>query len=167
MTTQPILVTGATGDTGGYAIGALAKLDVSVRAMVRKDDERAARLRASGAGRRVDADVPTLPHWALPGPAVAPLAWPFSGNKRTLKGRAEIFQTSILPSAIGALPRSRRMAANAAFAGLLLGLILMARLVPNRSPLTRSKRMLPRQTVTSESDRDCVKTFRRVNWAQD
>jgi NAD(P)H dehydrogenase (quinone) len=48
MTAQPILVTGATGDTGGYAIEALAKLDVSVRAMVRKDDERAARLRASG-----------------------------------------------------------------------------------------------------------------------
>jgi NAD(P)H dehydrogenase (quinone) len=48
MTSQPVLVTGATGDTGGYAIDALAKIDVSVRAMVRKDDERAARLRASG-----------------------------------------------------------------------------------------------------------------------
>jgi NAD(P)H dehydrogenase (quinone) len=48
MTTQPVLVTGATGDTGGYAIDALAGFDVSIRAMVRKDDERAARLRASG-----------------------------------------------------------------------------------------------------------------------
>src|SRR5271168_3803227 len=48
MTSQSVLVTGATGDTGGYAIDALAKIDVSVRAMVRKDDERAARLRATG-----------------------------------------------------------------------------------------------------------------------
>jgi NAD(P)H dehydrogenase (quinone) len=48
MTSQPVLVTGATGDTGGYAIDALGKLNVSVRAMVRKDDERAARLRAPG-----------------------------------------------------------------------------------------------------------------------
>jgi NAD(P)H dehydrogenase (quinone) len=48
MTSQPVLVTGATGDTGGYAIHALTKLDVSIRAIVRKDDERAERLRASG-----------------------------------------------------------------------------------------------------------------------
>ena len=48
MRSQTVLVTGATGDTGGYAIDALVKFDVSVRAMVRKDDERAARLRASG-----------------------------------------------------------------------------------------------------------------------
>jgi len=48
MTNQAVLVTGAAGDTGGYAIDALAKLNVSVRAMVRKDDERAARLRATG-----------------------------------------------------------------------------------------------------------------------
>jgi uncharacterized protein YbjT (DUF2867 family) len=40
MTSQPVLVTGATGDTAGYAIDALAKLDVSVRAMVRRDEER-------------------------------------------------------------------------------------------------------------------------------
>jgi NAD(P)H dehydrogenase (quinone) len=45
MTSQRVLVTGATG---GYAIDALARLDVPVRAMVRKDDERAARLRAPG-----------------------------------------------------------------------------------------------------------------------
>jgi hypothetical protein len=51
MTSRPVLVTGATGDTGGYAIDALGKLNVSVRAMVRKDDERAAKLRAPGAGR--------------------------------------------------------------------------------------------------------------------
>jgi uncharacterized protein YbjT (DUF2867 family) len=30
MTRQPVLVTGATGDTGGYAIDALRKLDVPV-----------------------------------------------------------------------------------------------------------------------------------------
>jgi NAD(P)H dehydrogenase (quinone) len=48
ITSQPVLVTGATGNTGGYAIDALGKLNVSVRAMVRKDDERAARLRAPG-----------------------------------------------------------------------------------------------------------------------
>jgi uncharacterized protein YbjT (DUF2867 family) len=43
MTSQLVLVTGATGDTGdtaGDAIDALAKLDISVRAMVRRDDER-------------------------------------------------------------------------------------------------------------------------------
>ena len=48
MTSQPVLVTGATGDTGSYAIDALAKFDVPVRAMVHKDDERAAMLRGSG-----------------------------------------------------------------------------------------------------------------------
>jgi NAD(P)H dehydrogenase (quinone) len=48
MKSKTVLVTGATGDTGGYAIPALAKLDVSVRALVRKDDERAAKLRTSG-----------------------------------------------------------------------------------------------------------------------
>ena len=42
MTSLPVLVTGATGDTGGYAISALKNLDVSIRAMVRKDDGRAA-----------------------------------------------------------------------------------------------------------------------------
>ena len=47
MTSQPVLVTGATGDTGGYAIEALTKLGVSIRAMVRTDDDRAARLRAA------------------------------------------------------------------------------------------------------------------------
>jgi NAD(P)H dehydrogenase (quinone) len=39
MTDQPVLVTGATGAT---------ELDVSIRAMVRKDDDRAARLRTAG-----------------------------------------------------------------------------------------------------------------------
>jgi NAD(P)H dehydrogenase (quinone) len=48
MTSKLVLVTGATGDTGGYAVPALAKLGVSIRALVRKDDEHAARLRASG-----------------------------------------------------------------------------------------------------------------------
>jgi NAD(P)H dehydrogenase (quinone) len=49
MTRQPVLVTGATGDTGGYAIDALRKLDVPIRAMAHKDDDQAARLRAVGA----------------------------------------------------------------------------------------------------------------------
>ena len=48
MTGQPVLVTGATGATGGYTIHALTEFDVSIRAMVRKDDHRAARLRAAG-----------------------------------------------------------------------------------------------------------------------
>jgi NAD(P)H dehydrogenase (quinone) len=48
MTDQPVLVTGATGATGGYTIHALTELDVSIRAMVRKDDDRAARLRTAG-----------------------------------------------------------------------------------------------------------------------
>jgi NAD(P)H dehydrogenase (quinone) len=48
MTKQTVLVSGATGDTGGYAIHALTKLEVSIRAIVRKDDERAENLRASG-----------------------------------------------------------------------------------------------------------------------
>ena len=48
MTDQPVLVTGGTGATGGFTIDALTKLDVSIRAMVHKDDDRAARLRAAG-----------------------------------------------------------------------------------------------------------------------
>src|SRR5260370_12784491 len=48
MTGQPVLVTGATGATGGYTIHALTEFDVSIRVMVRKDDDRAARLRTAG-----------------------------------------------------------------------------------------------------------------------
>jgi uncharacterized protein YbjT (DUF2867 family) len=48
MTGQPVLVTGATGATGGYTVDTLSRSDVSIRAMVRKDDDRAARLRAAG-----------------------------------------------------------------------------------------------------------------------
>ena len=48
MTSLPVLVTGATGNTGGYAINALTRLGASIRAMVRKDDDRAVRLRAAG-----------------------------------------------------------------------------------------------------------------------
>jgi NAD(P)H dehydrogenase (quinone) len=43
-----VLVTGGTGATGGYTIDALTKFDASIRAIVRKDDERAERLRAAG-----------------------------------------------------------------------------------------------------------------------
>jgi NAD(P)H dehydrogenase (quinone) len=48
MTDQLVLVTGAAGATGGYTIHALTELDVSIRTMVRKDDDRAARLRTAG-----------------------------------------------------------------------------------------------------------------------
>ena len=53
MTGKPVLVTGATGATGGYAIKALLGMGRPVRALVRKDDERAARLRALGVETRV------------------------------------------------------------------------------------------------------------------
>jgi hypothetical protein len=36
---------GSTGDTGGYESGALATFGAGIRAMVRKDDDRSARLR--------------------------------------------------------------------------------------------------------------------------
>ena len=48
MTDQLVLVTGAAGATGGYTIHALTELDVSIRAAVRKDDDRAARHRTAG-----------------------------------------------------------------------------------------------------------------------
>jgi len=48
MSDKTILVTGSTGETGGYAIQALAQMPVILRALVRTDDERAARLRAMG-----------------------------------------------------------------------------------------------------------------------
>jgi NAD(P)H dehydrogenase (quinone) len=53
MTKKPVLVTGSTGATGGFAIEALLKMHVPVRALVRTDDERAARLRELGAETRV------------------------------------------------------------------------------------------------------------------
>lgn len=48
MTDKTVLITGGTGATGGYAIEALLGTPVTIRALVRKDDERAARLRAMG-----------------------------------------------------------------------------------------------------------------------
>src|SRR5213592_944729 len=48
MTNPEILVSGANGRTGGAAIDNLLKMGKSVRAYVRKDDERAAALRARG-----------------------------------------------------------------------------------------------------------------------
>ena len=48
MTDKTILITGATGATGGYAIEALLERSVKIRALVRKDDDRAAALRAKG-----------------------------------------------------------------------------------------------------------------------
>lgn len=49
MTKQTVLVTGSTGATGGFAIDALLRMGVWVRALVRRDDERSARLREAGA----------------------------------------------------------------------------------------------------------------------
>ena len=48
MSEAEILVSGATGRTGGAAIDTLLKLGKSVRAYVRSDDERAAALRQRG-----------------------------------------------------------------------------------------------------------------------
>ena len=48
MTRKTVLVTGSTGATGGFAIRALVSMRVPVRALVRRDDERAASLRALG-----------------------------------------------------------------------------------------------------------------------
>lgn len=48
MTSPLILVTGATGATGGAAIDQLLAKGASLRALVRKDDDRAAALRALG-----------------------------------------------------------------------------------------------------------------------
>jgi NAD(P)H dehydrogenase (quinone) len=53
MAEKIVLVTGGTGTTGGFAIEALLRMQVSVRALVRKDDERAARLRALGVETRL------------------------------------------------------------------------------------------------------------------
>ena len=49
MTEKTVLVTGGTGATGGFAIDALLRMGVPVRALVRKDDERAQALRKAGA----------------------------------------------------------------------------------------------------------------------
>ena len=48
MSTKLILVTGATGATGGYALRHLLNRGVRLRALVHSDDERAAALRADG-----------------------------------------------------------------------------------------------------------------------
>jgi uncharacterized protein YbjT (DUF2867 family) len=49
MTDQPILVTGATGDTGRYTIDVLRSRGIATRALVHHEDERSERLRALGA----------------------------------------------------------------------------------------------------------------------
>ena len=48
MANNTVLITGATGETGGYAIDALSAMPVTIRALVRTDDDRAARLRERG-----------------------------------------------------------------------------------------------------------------------
>jgi uncharacterized protein YbjT (DUF2867 family) len=48
VTDKTILITGATGATGGYTIAALLERPVKIRALVRKDDDRATALRAEG-----------------------------------------------------------------------------------------------------------------------
>src|SRR6202167_6170312 len=52
MMTHPILVTGAAGrigGVGGLVVGALQRLGLPVRALVRREDERAEALRTAGA----------------------------------------------------------------------------------------------------------------------
>src|SRR6266581_9326468 len=49
MTRPKILVTGATGKTGAVVVSELLKAGYPVRAMVRREDDRSARLRAQGA----------------------------------------------------------------------------------------------------------------------
>lgn len=49
MNQLKFLITGATGDTGRATIGELTKRRLPVRALVRREDDRAARLRALGA----------------------------------------------------------------------------------------------------------------------
>ena len=48
MTKRRVLVSGGAGVTGGYTIRALASADLTVRALLRSDDDRAARLRSQG-----------------------------------------------------------------------------------------------------------------------
>lgn len=48
MADKLVLITGATGATGGHAISALRSFPVTIRALVRKDDDRAAALRDLG-----------------------------------------------------------------------------------------------------------------------
>ena len=49
MTKPRIIVTGATGKTGSVVVAELLKTDYRVRAMVRREDGRSARLKAQGA----------------------------------------------------------------------------------------------------------------------
>ena len=49
MTSPRIIVTGATGKTGGVVVTELLKAGYPVRAMVRREDGRSARLKAQGA----------------------------------------------------------------------------------------------------------------------
>lgn len=48
--TNTVLITGATGKTGGYAAATLLEQGHRVRALVRREDERSERLAAAGAG---------------------------------------------------------------------------------------------------------------------
>jgi len=53
MAKPTILVTGATGKTGGATTALLLQRGCPVRALVHRDDPRAERLRAAGAGVRI------------------------------------------------------------------------------------------------------------------
>src|SRR6266852_5148642 len=57
-----ILVTGATGKTGSVVVTELLKAGYPVRAMVRREDGRSARLRAQGAEIAVAAQEAELEH---------------------------------------------------------------------------------------------------------
>jgi uncharacterized protein YbjT (DUF2867 family) len=49
MSTETLLITGATGDTGRHAVQHLREKGHAVRAMVHQEDERSEALRAAGA----------------------------------------------------------------------------------------------------------------------
>ena len=49
MSKPRIIVTGATGKTGSVVVGELLKAGYPVRALVHKEDDRSARLKAQGA----------------------------------------------------------------------------------------------------------------------
>lgn len=82
MSRDLYLITGATGDTGGYAIDSLLAKDASVRAFVHNEDDRAAALRRKGVevvtgdlldGRAVRAALQGVTGaYCIPGSAVAP-----------------------------------------------------------------------------------------------
>jgi NAD(P)H dehydrogenase (quinone) len=82
MSTGKILITGATGDTGGYAIEQLLQKGHQVRALVHRIDDRSKRLEDKGveavAGDYLDLDAMRT---AVKGVRRAWLTWPGAGDR--------------------------------------------------------------------------------------